>query len=245
MTPEQLAKLNAFANGTFECKVPSTPIVVDVRQQDTGCEQSCNVAPTQQTVLIDVANANQAQCGIMSLFIDMTSTTISAARQLTMGGCLRGGDETLGTEFFGFPTTAYIWGLDVANVIGGKSANFNPTLFDDWFQCQLENNNMVFSNITAENLGGATSLDAFNTFKAQSIRTATVNPWDSWGNCQTSRKKILCGPCTDNENIAQFTGLMAVSARAAVSINIPDNLNVVLDFCVTLHEGARNMTVCA
>lgn len=245
MTPEEkLAQLNAFANGTVDCKKNVTPTVIEVRHEDAGCEESCNVAPTKQTVPIDVANANQAQCGILPLFIDMSSTTISGSRQLVLGGCISTGDVTLATEFFGFPTTALLADLDVANVIGGKSANFNPTLFIPWLQCQLENNNMTFNGFTAENLGGATALAAFDTFKAQRIATAKLDPWNSWSKCESGRNRVVCGPCTDNENVAKFTGFIGVSARSAASLIIPEDLDVVLEFCVYNYEGARNITNC-
>lgn len=244
LTPEQIVKLNAFANGTVDCSIPVTPTVIEVRKSDPGCAESCNVAPTQQTVPIDVANANQAQCGILPLYIDMSSTSISGSRQLVLGGCISGGDVTIANEFFGFPTTALLADLDVANVIGGKSANYNPTLFIPWLQCQLENNNMTFNGFTAENLGGAGSLTAFEAFKAQRIATATLEPWSSWGKCESGRNRVVCGPCTDNENIAKFTGFIGVSARAAASLIIPEDLDVVLEFCVYNYEGARNITTC-
>lgn len=244
LTAEQRAKLDAFANGTVDCSLPRVNQVIEVRQADPGCVESCTVAPTQETRLIDVANANQAQCGVLPIYIDTTNSTISGSRQLVLGGCISGGDVTIATEFFGFPTTALLADLDVANVIGGKSANYNPTLFIPWLQCQIENNNMTFKGFTVENLGGATGLTAFDTFKSQRIATATLEPWSSWGKCESGRNRIVCGPCTDNDNVAQFTGFIGVSARAAASIIIPEDLDVVLEFCVYNYEGARNITTC-
>lgn len=244
LTPEQRAKLDAFANGQVVCDTKPQVQLIQVQASKAGCEESCNVAATQETRAIDVANANQAQCGVLPLYIDTTNSTISGSRQLVLGGCISGGDVTIATEYFGFPTTALLADLDVANVIGGKSANYNPTLFIPWLQCQIENNNMTFNGFTVENLGGAGGLTAFNTFKSQRIATATLEPWSSWGKCESGRNRIVCGPCTDNENIAQFTGFIGVSARAASSMIIPEDLNVVLEFCVYNYEGARNITVC-
>ena len=113
-------------------------------------------------------------------------------------------------------------------------------------QCIFENNNWVANGFTAENLGGTGDpTTAFESFKTQRIKTSALRPWDSWSNCESGRNKILCGPCTDNDNIAQFRGFIGFSALSAVSINIPENLDVVLEFCVYSYEGARNLTTCA
>lgn len=241
LTQSQINALNAFASGQIAAGAPQNSIGPIVVQPYPGCPQTGNVGVTQQTVPINVGAANVSQCGAVTLFVDMSSSAFTGSRQFVAGGCISGGDVTIATEMFGFPTTVLLADLDVANVIGPNSANYNPTLFMDWFQCQLENKNMIFSGLTAENTGDQT---AFDTFKRSNILTSTLEMENTWGNCKSRIKSTICSPCPEDDDTAEWRGMIGLSGSSAMSLIFPNDLVATLTFCVFAYEGARNVTTC-
>lgn len=239
LTAEQQAKLNAMANGTATCERTVSNVQFIQVREGADCPETCNIGETQQTVPIDVSKANQAQCGIVTFYIDRSSTSDSGDRQLTLGGCIT--TVELAQEFYSFPSTPLFSESTIEDQIGANEANYAGNVFLPFADCQLENKNMTFSALTAENTGDQT---AFDTFRRGKIRTASMDMENSWGVCKSSRKSILCGPCENDDTTASWRGFMGISGHSALSINIPAGLEATLTFCVYNYEGARNITVC-
>lgn len=243
LTPEQRVRLNAFANGTAQCDVPQTPQVIEVRQQAAGCAESCNVGATPETVLIDAAKANVAQCGMFTIAIDRSGTTdIAADVQLTIGGCIT--TQALAEEFYNFPALALFSDRDIANQVGATEPNYAGSVFLPFLDCLVEGRNVVVKGITATNTGGATAQAAFDIFKRNRILASTLDIENNWGVCEANRSAIKCQVCNDDDTVAGWTGFMGLTSRSAISIRIPTDLVADLEICVYQIEGARNLTMC-
>ena len=244
LTAEKRAELIAFANGTAKCDTPITPTVIEVRRQDPGCAVDCTVSPTPETVLIDAAKANVAQCGIFTVAIDRSSSSDTAGDiQLTIGGCIS--TQAIAEEFYNFPAIPLFSERDIANQLGATEPNYTGAVFSPFLDCLIEGRNVVVKGVTATNVGGAGAAQtAFDTFKRNRIFASTLDIENNWGVCEASRSAIKCNLCTDDDTISGWTGFMGLTSRSAISIRVPNDLVADLEFCVYQIEGARNLTVC-
>lgn len=245
LTAEQQAKLRAFAAGQVQIGPGQVPPdqVVQI-QAYPGCPQNNQVGPTQMSVPVDLSQANQDQCGLVTIYIDRTSTDATGSRLLVIGGCIGEGDSAIAQEFFEFPSTPLLVDEDLDNVIGGNSPNYNPTVFIPWLQCQVENKNMMFSTLLGEDTGSTGG--AFTTFKNQKLLKSSLSMEGDWETCNPKLKGSFCDPCfSDNELHAKWDGFMPVSGANAIALVIPAGFNGNLQFCVFQYENARNMTMCA
>lgn len=247
MTPQEQADLLGFANQGAQT-IPGQAQNTTQFNSYPGCPQGGGVGPTQQSVPIDVSQANKEQCGMMTLYIDRSSTTISTTRMLTLGGSVAiPSDAALAREYYDFPSaTTFMFDEDVANVIGGNEANFSPIIFLPFLDLLFIDKHFIFSRMDAKDNGGtAASLAAFVTFSGNTLFKRTLLQHANWGTVAPKIVPVFCDPCLDDDDTRMsWVGYMPVSGHDILGISLPSGLRAVLEFCVNKYENARNMTIC-
>jgi hypothetical protein len=246
MTPEQQRALDAYVNGGAPAVGQNLP-GVQVNPY-SGCNQGGGMGSTQYNRAIDISQANKEQCGIYTLYVDTSSTSISGNQMLTLGGGFGlANNANLAIEYGNFPSgTTFLFDVDVANVIGGKSANHSPLYFIQWLDYLFADKHFLFARLDAkDNAGTAASLAAFATFQNNSILKRTIIDQGNWGVVAPSIEGVFCDPCLqDDDTRASWIGRMPVSGHDVVAISLTNDLIAKLEFCVEQYENARNMTLC-
>lgn len=247
MTPEQQRALDNFVNGIAP-NIGGNQQNVQVNSYP-GCNQGGGFGPTKYNRAIDISQANKEQCGIYTLYIDASSTSISGNRMLTLGGGFAiASDSSLAIEYGAFPSgTTFLFDVDVANVIGGNSANYNPTVFLPWLDYLFADKHFMFARLDAkDNAGTAASLAAFATFQNNKILKRTIKDEGNWGTVSPQLEGVFCDPCLqDDDTRASWIGRMPVSGHNVTAISITNDLVAILEFCVEQYEVGRNMTLCS
>lgn len=245
LTPAQQAELNGFAGGASPVGGVPAGQIVQV-QSYPGCNQGGGVGPTQQSAVIDVSQANKEQCGMMTLYIDRTSTGATGARMLTLGGSVAiPSDAALAQEYYDFPAaTAFLFDEDIANEIGGNDSNYNPTLFLEFLDLLFIDQHFLFARLDAKDNGSSGT--AFTTFAGNSLFKRTLDVQGNWGTISPKIVPVFCDPCLQNDDTRMsWVGYMPVSGHDLLGISLPAGLKTILEFCVNKYENARNMTLCA
>lgn len=242
------AALLAFQNGAVS-NIPGVASQAVQVQTYPGCNQGTSVGATQESIPIDASQANQNQCGVFVLHVDRTATSLSLTRKLTIGGYFAAvSDAALAREYGDFPsTTNFLFDEDSANIIGGNSANYSPTIFQPWLDYLVGDRHMIFSTLNAKDEGGtATTQAAFTTFSNQKIQKRSILDYADWGSVTPQIEPNLCSPCAtgSTQYVAQWQGFMPVSGHDVIAIDLPLNLQASLEFCVYQYENARQMTIC-
>lgn len=247
MTPEQQAALDAYVSGSAR-NIYANQQNVQVNPYQ-GCAQNGGMGRTQYNRAIDISQANKEQCGVYVLYVDISSTSISGNQMLTLGGGFGiASNANLAIEYANFPSgTTFLFDVDVANVIGGKSANHNPTYFISWLDYLFADKHFMFARLDAkDNAGTAASLAAFSTFSNNKILKRTIVDQGNWGSVSPELQGVFCDPCLqDDDTRASWVGLMPVSGHDVVAISLTNDLIAILEFCVEQYENSRNMTLCA
>lgn len=247
LTAAQQALLDNYANGAAPV-LPGqggAPVTVQPYQ---GCYQGGGMGATQYNKAIDISQANKEQCGIYTLYVDLSSTSISGNKMLTLGGGFAiASDSTLAIEYGNFPSgTGFLFDVDVSNVIGGNQANYNPTVFMPWLDYLFADKHFMFARLDAkDNAGTAASLAAFATFQNNKVLKRTIVDQGNWGTVSPSIEGVFCDPCLqDDDTRASWVGRMPVSGHDVVAISLTNDMIAILEFCVEQYENARNMTIC-
>lgn len=204
---------------------------------------------TQYNRAIDISQANKEQCGMYTLYVDMSSTSITGNRMLTLGGSFSDpSDADLAIEYGDFAAgTTFLFDVDVANVIGGNAANYNPQIWMRWMDLLFIDKHFMFTRLDAkDNAGTAASLAAFATFQNNKVLKRTIQDQGNWGVVAPQLEGVFCDPCLqDDDTRASWIGRMPVSGHDVVAISLTNDLIAILEFCVEQYENARNMTFCA
>lgn len=244
MTEQERAALVNFANGNVQA--PATNPNLTTVQNYQGCDQGNRVGATQPSVPIDVSQANKEQCGMMTIFIDRTSTSLSSTRMLTLGGSVAiPSDAALAREYYDFPsTTAFMFDEDASSIIGGNEANYNPIVFLPFLDLLFIDQHFIFARMDAKDTGSTGT--AFTTFIGNPILKRTLDQQGNWGVTAPKIQPTFCDPCLqDNDTRMSWVGYMPVSGHDLVAIALPTGLKATLEWCVSKYENARNMTICS
>lgn len=246
LTAAQQALLDAYVNG----QAPNLNAAQQNVQVNSyaGCNQGGGMGQTQYNRAIDISQANKEQCGMYTLYVDTSSTSISGAKMLVLGGGFAiASDSSLAIEYGKFPSgTAFLFDTDVANVIGGNEANYSPLVFLPWLDYLFADKHFMFARLDAkDNAGTAASLAAFATFQNNKVLKRTIVDQGNWGQVAPQIEGVFCDPCLQDDNTrASWIGRMPVSGHDIVAISLTNDLVAILEFCVEQYENARNMTFC-
>lgn len=240
LSQAQIAQLDAAAAGAIQLPGGNTPGVVV--ESYPGCNQGGGVGPTDPSRPIDPSKFNTDQCGLVSFYIDTTNTTIASKRTLMLGGQVGTGESQVATDIYGVTLAAggLLADLDVADVVGVDSANFNPTDLMDWIQDIFASRNFVFQRIDIERTAGTTDLTTLGK-----IRKYSLSPEGDWEISNPKIQQNFCDPCLmDDGSRASYQGFFPVSAVDAFTLDIPTGIAITLEMCVFSYENAKNMTKC-
>lgn len=247
LTPAQQAALDAQVNGA--APIGQNPTNRYQFESYPGCNQGGGMGATQYNRAIDISQANKEQCGMYTLYVDLSNSSISGSRMLTLGGGWGiASDADLAITYGNFPAgTQFLFDVDAANVIGGKSADTNPTVWVPWSDYLFADKHFLFARLDAQETGGTeASIAAFKIFISNSVLKRTLVDQGNWGIIAPTLKGSFCDPCLQDDNSrASWVGFMPVSGHDTVAISLPNDLVATLEFCVEKYENARNMTLCA
>lgn len=241
LTQAQIDALNAAAAGNVIVPGTQNPTV----QVDSypGCNQGGRVGPTDFSKPIDSTKFNTDQCGLVSFYVDTTATSITTARTLVLGGQLGTGRSQVAEDIFGITPAAggFLADLDLADVVGVDSANFNPTDLFDWLQDIFAAHEMIFQRIDIERTAGTTDLTTLGK-----IRKYSLKPEGDWEVCNPKIQQNFCDPCLmDDGSRVSYQGFFPTSALNAWAMNIPTGIALTFEMCVYQYENAKNMTICS
>lgn len=244
MTEAERAALLNFAAGNVQ-PAPANQNLTTV-QNYQGCDQGNRVGATQPSVPIDVSQANKEQCGMMTIYIDRTATTLSSTRMLTLGGSVAiPSDAALAREYYDFPSsTAFMFDEDASNIIGGNDSNYNPIVFLPFLDLLFIDQHFIFARMDAKDNGSTGT--AFDTFAGNPIFKRTLDIQGNWGTTSPKIQPVFCDPCLQDDGTRMsWVGFMPVSGHDLLGIALPTGLKVITEWCVSKYENARNMTVCS
>ncbi len=248
MTPQQIAVLEASANGTLSSSF--SPGAPDNSQNQNngyietypGCNQNGAVGATKYSRAIDSSKFNTDQCGLVSFYVDTTNTTIATARTLVLGGNIKTGAAQVATDIYGISLAAggLIADLDVDDVVGVDSANFNPTDLMDFIQDVFSTRTFIFQRIDIERTSGTADLTSLGKFRKYSL-----SPEGDWEISNPKIQQNFCDPCLmDDGSRVSYKGFFPVSGLDAIALNIPIGVALTLEMCVFEYENAKNLTLC-
>lgn len=240
MTAQDIAELEAAAQGNVT--VPGTNLPTEVVQNYPGCNQNSKVAATDPSRPLDLSKFNTDQCGLMSFYVDLSSSSTTANYTLVLGGNIGTGRSQVATDIYemNLASGGLLADVDVANVFGVNAADFNPTDIFDWLQDTFNGYHWIAQRLDVERTSGSVDLTSLGK-----IRKYSLSPVGDWGVCNPRLQQNFCDPCLDdNGSRVSYQGFFPVGTVEAIAIDLPTDLVATFEFCIYRYENARNMTKC-
>lgn len=241
LTQAQIDELNAAAAGNVT--VPGTTNPAVTVESYPGCNQGGKVGATDFSKPIDSSKFNTDQCGLVSFYVDTTNSTITTSRTLVLGGQIQTGESQVATDIFGITLApgGLLADLDLDDVVGVDSANFNPTDLFHWLQNIFAAHEIIFQRIDIERTSGTFDLTGLGKIRKYSLR-----PEGDWEVCNPKIQQNFCDPCLmDDGSRVSYQGFFPTSALNAWAMNIPAGAALTFEMCVYKYENAKNMTTCS